>query len=311
MSALSSSLSVNLSQILQKKVHLHDLQYDYYCKYLAAGCRSQSGPEIVILEKDGSSGDSAGLRVVSTLTTRCDPILLSWAPPQFGRVLIVVLSDNSVSYYRQSSSGPGCQLSLYHEKVEVQKSISCMSVGVAPGGELLCAVGSASGSVGVIFCEGSFECVNFQGHYGGVSSASFVSSDGCVDRCVDGRQGLLATGGSDGCVKIWQLVERQFKLLKTLTFDCESKCLPVVKCLSWSKNAVSLAVITASELFLFGRAPEWSDCQRVSLPRACGTASVSFNNDRLVVSCDGESLVYRPDERGTYVLSCALEGPKD
>ncbi|GBE59284.1 COPII-coated vesicle component Sec13 [Babesia ovata] len=311
MSAVASSLSVNLSHVLQKNVHLLDLQYDHYCKYLAAGCRSQNGSEVVILEKDASDGDSGSFHVVSSVSTRCDPVLLCWAPPQFGRILVVALSDNSISYYQHAPSSGVWQLSLYHEKREVQKSISCMSVGVSPKGELLCAVGSPSGSISVIFCEGSFECVDFPAHCGGVSSVCFAGNDSVLSSGGDGRPCLLASGGSDGCVKVWQLFDRKFQLLKTLSLECDSKSLTQVKCLCWNKSGDRLAVGTGAELLLFGGAPEWSESQRVGLPRASVKVSVSFSNDRLVVSCDNECFVYRADERGAYALSGPLEASNE
>ncbi|CDR97241.1 Protein transport protein SEC13 [Babesia bigemina] len=307
MSALASSLSVNLSQVLQKNVHLLDLQYDHYCKYVAAGCRSQNGSEVVILEKDVSADDSGSFRVVSSVSTRCDPVLLCWAPPQFGRVLLVALSDNSISFYQHAPSAGVWQLSLYQEKRDVQKSISCMSVGVSPKGELLCAVGSPGGSIGVIFCEGSFECVEFQAHCGGVSSVCFAGNDSVLSGGSAGRSCQLASGGSDGCVKVWQLVDRKFQLLKTLPLECESKSLTQVKCLCWNKSGDRLAVGTGGNLLLFGGGPEWSECQRVGLPRASANVSASFSNERLVVSCDNECFVYRADDRGAYELSTALQ----
>ncbi|GFE53001.1 COPII-coated vesicle component Sec13 [Babesia ovis] len=311
MSEVASSLSVNLNQILQKKVQVLDLQYDYYCKYLVAGCRSQNGPEILLLEKDGSSDDSGSLRLVNSITARADPVFLSWAPPKFGRTLVVVLSDNSVCFYRQPSAGSGCQLSLVREVSEVQKSISCMSVGVSPIGELLCAVGSPGGGVSVIFGEGSFETTQFQGHYGGVNSVSFAIGEGSVDNSSAGMPCLLATGGMDGCVKIWELVDRKFQLLKTLTLEHDSKSLTHVKCLCWNKSGLRLAVATGSDVFVFGRVADWSESQRVRLPHSYAQVSLSFNNDRLLVSCDGESFVYRPEENGAYVLSNTLEGSKE
>nr|BAN65245.1 conserved hypothetical protein [Babesia bovis] len=311
MNAVTSPLSVNLNQILQKKVHVYDMQYDYYCKFLVAGCRSQNGPEIVILEKSGSSDDSSTLRLVSSTTTRCDPVFLGWAPPKFGSVLIAVLSDNSVCFYRHSSSGSGYYLSLFHEMMDVQKSISCMSIGVSPIGELLCAVGSPSGRVSVIIGEGSFETINFQGHFGGVNTVSFVVNDATMDRGSTVLPCLLATGGLDGCVKIWELSERKFQLVKTVSLENDSKCVPHVRYICWNKSGGRLAAATGSDVFLFGRSPDWSMIQRVRLARLSAHVSVSFNSDRLIVSCDGESFVYHPDESGAYVLSTTLEGSKE
>ncbi|KAK1933251.1 hypothetical protein X943_002880 [Babesia divergens] len=307
MSGLASSLSLNLTQLLQKKLHINDLQYDYCSKYLAVCCRSQSGPEILVLEKDLSSGVSASLRVVNTITTRCDPVLLFWAPPQFGRVLIVALSDNSVVYYKHHASNAGGTFSVFHETKTAHKSISCMSVGVSPAGELLCALGSPSGNVAVIFSDGSYECVNFQAHYGGVTSLSFMNSEGCIDASSDGGQCLLATGGLDNCVKIWQLTNRSFQVLSTLTIRSESKCLFQVRSIAWSKNGVMLAVASASELFVFEHVMEGSSPQRISLPKASSKVSVAFSNDRLVVSCDGEGLIYCRDDHGAYALSGILD----
>lgn len=307
MSLLASSLSLNLNQLLQKKVQIYDLQYDYCCKYLAVGCRSQSGPELVILEKDGGSSSSPSLNLVNTISTRCDPVLLSWAPAKFGRVLIVVLSDNTVVYYRGSPSGGSGNFSVYHESKDVLKSISCMGLGVSPSGELLCAVGSPNGTVAVIIANSSFDKVGFEANYGGVTSVSFMGQDGCLDGSNEGRQCLLATGGMDNGVKVWEMNGSAFQLLSTLSLKSDSKCLLQVRSLSWNKNGNMLAVGTTSEVFVFEHVMNGSAAQRISMPRTSSKVCVAFNNDRLVVSCDGEGLVYSRDESGTYVLSNTLE----
>ncbi|KAK1445026.1 hypothetical protein BgAZ_109350 [Babesia gibsoni] len=307
MSVVASSLSVNLNQLLQKKVQINDVQYDYCCKFLAVGCRSQNGPEIMILEKGGQSNSPASLNSVNTINCTCDPILLFWAPPQFGRILVVVLNDNSVVFYQGAATGATGKFSVYHQKKDVLSSISCMSVGVSPCGELLCAVGSPNGNVAVIFAGGSFECVNFQANYGGVSSVAFMDNEGNADGGCEGGKCVLATGGIDGCVKIWQLNNRSFQLVSTLNLKSESKCLMQVRCLAWSKNGRLLAAATLAEVFVFEHVMEGKEAQRIGLPKASCKATVAFNNDRLVVCCESETLVYCRDESGGYHLSNTLE----
>eukprot|EP00375_Theileria_parva_P000394 XP_763063.1 hypothetical protein [Theileria parva strain Muguga] len=109
MLTVTPNLSVNLGQLLQKAVHLNDLQYDYFSKYLAAACRSQTGPEVVIFTKD--SGNS--LTALSTFGTEFEPLFVSWAPPAFGTILIVVSSDNSLTYYRNDQNCQGLWKVIY------------------------------------------------------------------------------------------------------------------------------------------------------------------------------------------------------
>ncbi|XP_954761.1 transport protein (SEC13 homologue), putative [Theileria annulata] len=310
MLTVTPNLSLNLSQLLQKAVHLNDLQYDYFAKFLAAACRSQTGPEVVVLSKEAGNH----LTPLSTIPTEFEPIFLSWAPPTFGNMLVVVSSDNSVTYYRNDQNCGGVWKVVYRSN-ELCKSVSSLSVGVSNDGELLVALGSLTGAVTIVTSHTRFETSTFKAHTGGVYSLAFNSVDGSKSALFS--EVLLATAGIDGTVKVWQLFDPStahpnsdkdnttgndrpsFRLVEKFDLEPNPTSLLRVNSLCWSKQGL-LAAATESNVYLFEKTHDWHLFQTLNLPQHGVMAFVAFNNDRIVLLQDTESVVFKRNDSGTF-----------
>ncbi|BAM41563.1 uncharacterized protein TOT_030000826 [Theileria orientalis strain Shintoku] len=363
------NLSLNLNQFFQKHILLNDLQYDYYSKYLAAACKSQGGSEVVILTKEGSL-----LNVLSYFNTEYEPVFVSWAPPTLSahtgygtshssssdNVLVVVTTENALCMYKNSSNCVGAW-DLVFRSTELSKSISCLATTGVPGtaggnvDNLLVALGSHLGVVTVVplntlslpnrpvnhrentplenhSVTGSVETLN--AHNGGVTALGFSSPDP-----MSGNKLMLATGGLDNTVKLWEY-EDNFMLKKVLKLaPSEETCttylgdgaaekeghraLKRVSSLAFSKRG-ELAAATDSSVYIFGNAHDWVLFQVLSLgtshqeKNAGGPSGalerhgerglvLSFSNDKLVLMRDTESYVLKRSDKGLFEMESRLE----
>ncbi|UKK01706.2 hypothetical protein MACK_001059 [Theileria orientalis] len=363
------NLSLNLNQFFQKHIFLNDLQYDYYSKYLAAACKSQGGSEVVILTKEGSV-----LNVLSYFNTDYEAVFVSWAPPTLSthsgygsshtsstdNVLVVVTTENALCMYRNSSDCVGAW-DLVFRSTELSKSISCLATTGVPGStggnvdNLLVALGSHLGVVTVVplntlslpnhsvnhrentplgnhSVSGSVDTLN--AHNGGVTAMAFSSPD-----AMSGSELMLATGGLDNTVKLWEYEDNFFlkKVLKLVpngethtTYlgevaeDTESRrALKRVSSLSFSKRG-ELAVATDSLVYIFANTHDWVLFQLLSVGPSyhersavgpSGTLErhgekglvLSFSNDKLVVMRDTESYVLKRSDKGIFEPESMLE----
>ncbi|KAK2194513.1 bifunctional WD40 repeat/Sec13-Seh1 family/WD40-YVTN repeat-like-containing domain superfamily/Protein Sec13/WD40-repeat-containing domain superfamily [Babesia duncani] len=306
METLSPNLSLNINQLLQKKAQINDLQYDQYCKYLAIACKSQTGPEIVILEKEGMTSDSQNLKPISSFTTRCEVVMLYWCPATFGQILAAVLCDNTLVFYKCQ---PNQGWSPIYEKPDLAKSISCLAVGTSPAGVLLGAVGSPDGRVSVLFSTGNYETVNFMAHHGGIYSLSFKNADGMSSDSGDSSmECLLATGGIDKSLKLWQLVDRNFQLVQALPLTTKSKAIVCIKSIAWSKDGLKIAAATCTQVFVFEKNVEWVLLDTIEIGKFFEKIAIAFANDRIVISHDSGTLVYaRKDSSPFKQVACMEE----
>ncbi|UKJ89241.1 hypothetical protein MACJ_002489 [Theileria orientalis] len=363
------NLSLNLNQFFQKHILLNDLQYDYYSKYLAAACKSQGGSEVVILTKEGSL-----LNVLSYFNTDYEAVFVSWAPPTLAahsgygashtssndNMLVVVTTENALCMYRNSSDCVGAW-DLVFRSTEFSKSVSCLATTGVPGrtggnvDNLLVALGSHLGVVTVVplntlslpkhsvnhrentplenhSVSGSVETLS--AHNGGVTAMAFSSPDS-----MSGSRLMLATGGLDNTVKLWEY-EENFALKKVLKLvpngethttylgeragDAESRrALKRVSSLAFSKRG-ELAAATDGSVYIFANAHEWvlfqvlivgTSHQERSAACPSGAAErhgergvvLSFSNDKLVVMRDTESYVLKRSDKGIFEAESKLE----
>ncbi|EKX71999.1 conserved hypothetical protein [Theileria equi strain WA] len=296
MAVTSPDLTLNLNQLLPKPLQVQDLQYDYYSKYLAAACHSQTESKIVILVKEGLSPESCSLSPVSSITTKAGPLFVSWAPPNFGKLLVSVLADNTLVYYHGQASGSWTTL---HENANVIKAISSLSAGDPHNGDLLVALGSLTGNVAVVSSRDGYSATTFFAHPGGVRCVAFNTPESESSL-------LLASGGIDGTVKIWHPVDGKFELVQTLALE-QSKAVQQVVSICWSKDG-QLAVSTLEGVCIFKKEDEWVHKQHIKLDTPGHTSFVTFSNDRIVLLQESQTQVYKKDEDGVFHPFTSLSG---